>query len=230
MKYSSILACATALVASVAPVEPARAELVLSQLIIELQPGKRARQDIEIWNSGADRLYVAVEPREVLQPGTPAEARRVDPNPEVLGLLVSPGRIVLEPGQRKLLRVATIGGPGARERVYRITVKPVVGKLSSEQSGLKILVGYDVLVLVRPIHQQPRVTATRVGGALVLKNEGNVSVELQDGQECDLAQRTCSPLPGGRLYSGAEKRVPLTGRGQAHYVVRQSGKLISQVY
>ena len=31
--------------------EPARADIVLSELIVDLQPGKQSREDIEIWNN-----------------------------------------------------------------------------------------------------------------------------------------------------------------------------------
>ena len=61
---------------AIVPVNQARAELALSQLVVELEPGKNSRQDIEIWNNGPDLAYVAVEPREVVGAGTPAEARR----------------------------------------------------------------------------------------------------------------------------------------------------------
>ena len=58
--------------------------------------------------------------------------------------------MIHEPGQRKLIRLAVIGLRPARERVYRVTVKPVTGELSASETGLKLLVGYDVLVLFSP--------------------------------------------------------------------------------
>ena len=129
------------------PAAPAGAEIVLSELIVELAPGKDSRQDV--WNSSTERAYVAVEPAEIINPGTDSQTRRQDPDPEKLGILVSPARMILDPGQRKLIRIAEIAPAGDRERIYRVTVKPVTGKVTSDQSGLKILVGYDVLVLVK---------------------------------------------------------------------------------
>ena len=102
--------------------------------------------------------------------------------------------MVLEPGQHKFLRIATIASKD-RERVYRVTVKPVVGQLSSEGSGLKLLVGYDVLVLVRPLEVNPHVRGTRSGDQLTLKNDGNVSVELVDGKECELFDEDLRSAP-----------------------------------
>ena len=223
---AALLTCASALAAA----SPARAELVLSQLVVDLEAGDRARQDIEVWNKGRAVTYVAVDPREIVAAGTARESGRVEPDPEKLGLLVSPSRMVLEPGQRKLLRVAAIDSGLDRERVYRVTVKPVVGQLSSDQSGLKVLIGYDLLVLARPAILKTNISGTRSGSFLILRNNGNSSVELTDGKQCDEAGKACDPLPGGRLYAGAEKIVPITRHGRARYVVKLPGKLIPQEF
>lgn len=208
------------------PTTAARAELVLSQLVVELTPGDRSRSDIEIWNDDPERAYVAAEPRLVINPGTPSESRREDPDPEKLGLLVSPPRMILEPGQRRLLRIAAIAPPADREQVYRVTVKPVVGELSAPASGLKVLVGYDVLVLVRPKDISPHVSGSREGGKLILRNDGNVSVELVDGKRCDDAGNICSDLPGARLYAGAEKTFDVKAGGQVQYKLKVGPRLV----
>lgn len=204
---------------------PARAELVLSQLVVELVPGQQDRADIEVLNRGAERAFVTLEPREVVDPGTPGQAARTDPDPEKLGILVSPERMVLEPGERRLMRIAELAPP-ERERVYRVRVEPVVGKLSSGSSGLKILVGYDVLVLVRPSSPRPHVTGTRSGTGLELVNDGNVSVELLGGRACDASMRNCTDLPGGRLYAGAKRLVPVGGAAKVEYQLKAGPKLI----
>lgn len=206
------------------PCSGAGAELVLSQLVVELAPGDHQRADVEIWNSGSDRTFVAVDPREIVGPGTRAESSREDPDPEKLGLLVSPQRLILEPGQRKLLRIASIA-TNDRERVYRVTVKPVVGELSSATSGLKVLVGYDVLVLVRPPDPKPHVSGTRRNGQLTLTNDGNVSVELVDGKACHPSSPTCTELPDGRLYVGADKTIEAVGGSKVSYELKLGSKL-----
>jgi P pilus assembly chaperone PapD len=198
----------------------AEAELALSQMIVDLQPGKASRQDIEVWNNSPDNAYVAVEPSEILNPGSGSEARRQDPNPESLGLLVSPARLVLDPGQRKLVRLASIVPATDRERVYRVTIKPVVGVIASDQSGLKILVGYDVLVLVRPAQQRAEVAATRSGDTMTFHNGGNVSVELIEGKECDPSGKICSELAGKRLYAGADWSLQLKPGRRPEYLLK----------
>jgi P pilus assembly chaperone PapD len=222
---------ALALVASAAaPVSPAGAQIAVSQVIVDFQPGKDPRQDVEVWNKASDRAYVAVEPAEIVNPGTPAESRRGDPDPEKLGLLVSPARMILEGGQRKLLRVAEIGPAPDRERVYRVTVKPVVGPVTSARSGLKVLVGYDMLVLVRPAHPQPNVSFSRSGDTGTFRNDGNVSVELIDGRQCDSSGKICSDLPGKRLYAGAQWSEPLQPGRHAEYTLESPGQSFRKTF
>lgn len=199
--------------------------IVLSDLIVELQPGNQLKDDIEVWNDSPERAYVAVEPREILQPGTPEEAVRKDPDPEKLGLLVAPARMVLEPGQRKLLRLAVLAPPSDKERIYRVTVKPVAGDLQAQNSGLKILVGYDVLVLVRPASSVPRVTGVRSGRTLNFTNSGNVSVELVDGRQCDPSRAHCVDLPGKRLYAGATWSEQLNSDLPVEYTIKEGNRV-----
>ena len=203
---------------------PASAELRLSELIVELQPGRTVREDVEVWNDGPDRAFVAAEPREMIDPGADPQASRRDPDPEKLGLLVSPARMILEPGQRRLLRIASVSADAAREHVYRVTVKPVVGALHSEASGIKLLVGYDLLVLVRPAEASADVVARRNGRTLTFENKGNVSVELVDGRQCGAGKGSCSQLPAKRLYVGGSWTVQLPADGPAEYVLKSPGQ------
>lgn len=199
--------------------EAASAELVLSQLIVDLGPGSANRQDVEIWNNSDERAFVSVTPAEIVNAGLATEQRREESNPEKLGLLVSPNRLILEPGQHKIIRLAALGQGLDRERVYRVTVKPVVGELANDQSGLKVLVGYDVLTIVRPAVSQPNVIGRWEGTSLVLKNDGNESVEVIEGRQC-AAPSSCTELPAKRLYAGAEWRVPVTRKANVEFSLK----------
>jgi len=217
-------------IAALASSAGASAQIVLSNLVIELLPGKEARQDVEVLNNSAERAYVAVEPAEIVGAGTPSETRRSDPDPEKLGLLVAPSRMILEAGERKLVRIAELAPPGERERVYRVTVKPVVAPLSSDQSGLKVLIGYDVLVIVRPAQPNPSISVTRSGDAATFHNDGNVSVELEQGRQCDSTGKVCSDLPGKRLYAGAQYTTQLKPGNHPEYTLRSPGQSLRKVF
>lgn len=215
-----LLRTVLALAAFVQPLSPARAELVLSQLVVELDPAGGSREDIELLNADSERAYVVIEPAEIIGAGLPSESRKRERDPEKLGLLVSPVRAILEPGAHKIVRIAAIAPPSHQERVYRVTVKPVAGSVAAESSGLKLLVGYDVLVLVRPLRPTDNLIARRSGDALIIRNGGNASVELMSGKQCEAAGRQCRTLPGRRLYPGAEWSIPNAGEGQVEFAVR----------
>lgn len=182
---------------------PARAEMVLSQVIVDLLPNKPPRDDIEVFNDGPDRMYVAADPFEIRNPGTAREQRVAAGDPQASGILVSPQKLVLAPGERRTVRVAMVGDRPAQDRVYRLAIRPVAGPLSADQSALKVLVGYDALVLVRPAQFTGDVTGQRQGKSLTLTNAGNTAQELFDGKQCDAAGKDCRPLPAKRLYPGA---------------------------
>ena len=184
-------------------VAPARAEMVLDHVIVDFDAAKPLREDIEIQNTGPDTLYIVAEPAEVLEPGTPRQRRVASPDPRVSGLLVSPQRMVLDPGQRKLVRIAAIGPNSERDRIYRVTVKPVAGAITASSSAVKVFVGYDVLVIRRPAVIVGTVVAERSGSTIRLRNDGNTAVELFDGKQCDPTGKSCVALPATRLYSGA---------------------------
>ena len=99
--------------------------------------------------------------------------------------------------------VAVTGPRPLRERVYRVAIKPVAGELTADVDAVKILVGYDALVLVRPAQLLGTVKSERTDRSLVLRNMGNASRELFDGKQCDTAGAECRALPAKRLYPGA---------------------------
>lgn len=199
---------------------PASADLAVSQLVVELKPGEGRAADIEIYNDSEERSFVSVEPREIVDAGRDQERPRLSPDPEQLGLLVSPRRLVIEPRQRRRLRIAVIGPIPTQERVYRVTVKPVSGEVTGTETGLKLLVGYDLLVLVRPPAGRPRLDIVRGDNALIITNQGNSSVELAEGKQCNEKGQDCQRLPSRRLYSGASWRQQLPTRGSGEYRVR----------
>lgn len=183
---------------------PASAGLMLSKVILDLGPDSAPRDDIELSNDGAERLYVVAEPSEIVDPGLPTQARRTSGDPAVTGLLVTPQKLILEPGEHKLVRIAAVAARPPRDRVYRVTIKPVAGPVTADQSALKLFVGYDALVIYRPDQPAEALSATRSGRQLTIHNGGNTNVELAQGRQCDAAGQDCRDLPANRLYAGAD--------------------------
>ena len=212
------------LLLGLAGAEPARAEMILSHVIVDLAPGTVPSNDIEIWNTDEERLYVVVEPVEVISPGLPEEQRVQRPDPEQLGLLVTPNRLILEPGQRKRVRITALSPRGAVDRIYRVAIKPVAGDLAAKATALKVLVGYDVLVMLRPEEPTEQLSASRHGRTITFRNDGNTNIELFDGRQCDAKGGRCVDLPGKRLYAGAVWTLPLPYDAPLDYAIKVGDK------
>lgn len=200
-------------------VTPANAGMTLDKVIVDFGPKAPSRDDIEITNSGDEILYVSVEPAEIIEPGEASERRVTTPDPRALGLLVSPNRLALGPGERKILRFSLLDRPVGGDRIYRVAIKPVVGELTATRSALKVLVGYDVLVIARPADARPLLTASRDGGALLIRNLGNTNALLFGGRQCDDAQADCVELPSMRMYAGNAWQLDLPRDGPVQYLV-----------
>ena len=209
---------------------PAKAGLVVSPVVVDFSASQPARSDIELFNEGAERLYIVVEPSRIVDAGKPTEHRVVLPDPEKVGLLATPSRLILEPGQRSYLRIAILSEPGATDQIFRVTIKPVVGDVETKTTGLKILVGYDVLVVQRPAKPTAEITGSRNGNVLTLRNVGNTNAELFAGRQCDGTGKLCTGVAGGRLYDGEARDIPLHGNGPVSFSVKVGDQVKQQTF
>ena len=207
---------------------PAKAEMVLDKVVVDLGQTGKERQDIEVWNAGSERIYVLAELSEILDPGTPAESRRAVSDPEVSGLFISPLKMILEADERRIIRIVAVGPRQAKDRIYRLAVKPVAGPVLSDESALKIFVGYDALVLYRPEKISGTIQASFEDGKLVLENHTNTAQSLFEGRQCDGDEAQCVELPSKRLYAGASWIIDLPYNTKVQYYA-QSGDQISQM-
>ena len=235
-KNPQILAIASlALVISLTTlIQVASANMVLSEAIIHFEPGKPLRKDIEVSNPSSENLYVHIEPKIVLDPGTENESRESISDPRESGLLVTPNKIVVPPGGRKLVRLISLKPLGEKERVYRVTFKPVVGDLESEQIGIKILIGYEVLVLMQPASPEPNLVAQRTGKTMSFTNKGNTNVLLREGTQCPSNKTSnpdeCESLRGKRLYPGNQYKVDLPYNRPVEYQMSIGTKNLVEIY
>lgn len=188
---------------------PARAEFIISNAILEFQPDGQGQKDIEIISRSKDNDYVVTEVSEIINPGAANQSERPFENPEEAGLLVTPDKVVLSAGSRRVLRFVLMKEPGEQERIYYVTVKPVIPGLSQNNKlGLKVLVGYRVMVIVRPATTKADFSAQRTGKTLTFRNTGNTNLLLQQGQQC-ASTKDCRPLAVERIHAGQSKTLTL---------------------
>ncbi len=181
---------------------PARAQMILNKVSLEFASGGAPRDDIEVTNSGSETLYVQIEPNRIHDPGTPQEKRVLYRDPAELGLLITPSRLVVPPGQTQVVRIAVVDPCKESDKVYRLTVRPVVGEVKSAETAIKVVIAYDVLVILRPPNPKADLKTERAGRKMTLSNTGNSSILLSQGKQCDASGNNCQVIPPYRLYPG----------------------------
>jgi P pilus assembly chaperone PapD len=102
-------------------------------------------------------------------------------------------------------------GHGDTEKVYRVDLRPVAPPEQMDSTGVRVLVGYQLLVFVAPAQTGVSLEGQRDGKSLTLTNKGNVNVLLHEGEQCPPSPSTqpCEPVQGRRLYPGNRFSSPL---------------------
>lgn len=194
---------------------PSAAQLVVDRMWVDMRPDSAGREDLVLRNESADRYYVTLVASEILGAGTEAEQRVEIADPEALGLLISPTRLILEPGASRAVRIVNIGQTGAADRVYRLRITPQVTDVDAQvevpegETGvsIRVLMAYDILVVARPAEARPQIVTVAEPGAILLRNDGNTNTLLLNGEVCPKTARpgdqtTCQSLDDHRLYVG----------------------------
>lgn len=125
--------------------------LKLSRSVLKLEPGEPAPA-LYVENTGDTPLYLDVEQKLLLNPGQTPERLEPIQTVERPGLLVTPGRLVLAPGQKHRMGLKELEAP-ARTLVWRVTFRPRERLvIDAGQPGdtapapLVVSVGYGVVV------------------------------------------------------------------------------------
>jgi P pilus assembly chaperone PapD len=185
---------------------PARAEFIVSEMILDFKENEPRARDIEIISKDKEVQYIATETYLVVNPGSPNEKRTLMKDPTKSGLMITPNKIALSPDARKLMRFLLLAEQGAKDTIYRVAVKPVIQGINEDKKkvALKVLVGYELLVIVRPKNAKVDLVAERKGNSLVLTNNGNTNAYLQSGEQCDATGGNCKTLSTARIYAGQQ--------------------------
>ena len=194
-------------------------EFLVTSAIVEFNTGTPKQQDIEIVSQSTGDDYVVSEIYEVINPGTANETRQLIDDPANSGLLVTPDKMILSGGSHKVLRFVLLKVLDDKEHIYRVVVKPVIkGIDNSGKLGLKVLVGYEILVIVRPSSIQPSYNAVRSGNKIKVTNKGNSNVLFQNGQQCS-GTNDCRAMPVARVYPGTDHTIDLPASAATHYSI-----------
>lgn len=184
----------------------AQAEIKLDKLIFDFKPGKAHHDDLRVLNKHEkNNLYVNVEIREVIHPGTDKEQRVLLEGIKNLPLVITPNKMVVPPGGKKNVRVVVLADAGKVDRIFRADFTPAEGPLKAKASGIKLILAYQILVIVRPEKPVGTVTSERKGDQVLFRNTGNTNVYLKSGRQCNPKdKKDCRELDPRRLYAGNE--------------------------
>jgi len=184
----------------------ASAQLEVSKGTLELTESN-PRNTLRLSNSGADTLYINLDIDHLLDPANDESLREpIDllNNPQ---MLVLPQQLILEAGQTKLVRVISTHKNVDTDQVYRLNIVPFAGKPllngnDAKKAGVKLLLGYKLLVLVRPEAMSPKLDYQRDATSVVFSNSGNTSVLLREIDFCAINTNSCESVSANRLYPG----------------------------
>jgi len=188
---------------------PAKAEFIITSAILEFTKDGPRQQNIELVSRSKDNDYIVTEVNEIIDPNTPQE-KKVPVTDAVSGrLLVTPDKTILSGGNRRTMRFVLLSEPDQQEHIYRVAIKPVVKGVDNDSKvGLKVLLGYEVLVIIRPVQMQPSYSARREGKKFIATNNGNTNILFENGQQCSTAEN-CKLPPVLRVYPGQTDQVDL---------------------
>ena len=127
---------------------PTHATMQLERNVVYFQPGDPDRQDVVVRNPDAETLYLDIEVFEVFRPGELDEERVRIRDPRNMDLLVTPNKLAIPAGGQQRLRFVHLGERIDQEKVFRVNVTPKIGELQARGSGIKVLVAFQVLVIV----------------------------------------------------------------------------------
>ncbi len=195
----------------------------LNRSIVLFQPGQAPREDVLVLNAENETLYVSLEIQRVDDPGTENEELVTVLDPQETRLIATPNKLVIPPNGRKSVRLVNLGH-GDDERIYRINVTPIVPPLDEDSASLvRIIVAYQLLVIVQPTVPREDLSVERVGNRLVFSNRGNTNFLISEGSQCDNAGENCIDLPTKRIYAGMEFEVDLEGDQTVNYKLTANG-------
>jgi P pilus assembly chaperone PapD len=199
----------------------AQSQITVSRSVIEF--GKDSViQDIEVMNTGDFKIYLDMTIAEIIDPESESPTRVQLDDPRTAPVLVSPKQLLVPPGERKRMRVILREPAVERDRVFRLAVKPYTGALKIDDtvgdkkaSAIKVLVGYDLLLLSRPANANPDIMVTRHDDRIEFVNKGNTNVLLRKIEQCDVAESDCEEMQPNRLYAGEFYSIKLPKVGSA---------------
>ena len=190
-------------------------QIFVSPTIINFFPDELPRQDVVVTNEGNETVYLSIKAYRVNHPGTKIEKKVTIHDPSKLKFIVSPTRMIIPPKQHRLLRLMKLASPQKQDSIYRIEVVPIPKQLlpvkekfmNKRRIGIRIILAYGILVIVRPQHIKQNIQLVRNKTTLFIVNQGNTNFNILSGKQCQ--NDKCMNIPSRRMYAGNRWKINL---------------------
>lgn len=165
----------------------AQAEGELMVMPATLKVYNNHEHTVNVKNLGDAPLYLSISLQKVMNPGESPEIKQPISALTHPGMLASPDKLTLGPGQSRPISLKSLVEPEA-ETLYRLYIVPVrsmqveeapVDKITAPMS---VAIGYGVLVrhMPPPAKQKTGWTHSCDANGMTLENTGNVSLQISD--------------------------------------------------
>ena len=190
----------------------ASADIVLDKIILDFFPGEEQQENIFVNNtSSTENVYVKIEQVEVLNAGTKDEKREKVKKTDQHRLIVSPNKLSIRQNNRKVVQFIVNNNNSDKDKIYRVQFSPVISGFynntqnsSNVYAGIKLLIGYEVLVIVRPTNMRFKLDVNRKDNTIIAKNNGNTNVFINRIKQCNDKNVCESLIEEKRLYANSD--------------------------
>jgi hypothetical protein len=130
-------------------------------------------------------------------------------------MLVTPQKLVLQPGQTRNIRINMLAPRTESEQIYRIRVEPkentvdIKSKNGKMKANVHIIIAYEVRARVAPLKAVSRMVLTRKDKTVTSENLGNMTSSLVVVKQCKNPEE-CIPLSNVSIYAGQKIELKLT--------------------
>jgi hypothetical protein len=151
------------------------------------------------------------------------------------GLLITPNKFILQKKgdkkNKKRVNFINLHKGLNKEKIYRATYMPRISdndKFSSgEKFSVKVIVVYETYIYVKPevfnFSYEYKISKNN----FFLKNNGNSSFILTNGQEC--LKNVCTPLSNMIIMADREKNFTIKEGAEIKYIIKHSDNKLKEV-
>ncbi|MDB2593014.1 hypothetical protein N9Y17_04880 [Gammaproteobacteria bacterium] len=170
---------------------------------------KKKQVFLTVKNHGDGVGYVKMDVHKIVMKDG-QRTRVVIKDPRKLGLLVTPGKMVLKPGQSRKVRMRRLIFNNPHDLVYEVNAVPVKPPQKSNKKtvmSVSITMVTFTRVVSRPAKLEPKLMVNRDQGEVNFDNQGNTTVLIRNLRQCHV--EPCEKLYGFYLIPGMHRTIHL---------------------